>query len=378
MKTDSKLRVAVLFGGESHEREISLESGRNVCYKLSPARYELLPLFANQEMRLFHIPPALLVRNRTEEIASLVDETMEVTWSSLPKRVDFVFIALHGGKGEGGAVQGALEMLNIPYNGSNVLASALCMDKHRSAQFLRAEGFDTPIQKIVAQNEWQNDRKSVKAQLESELTVPLVVKPYNDGCSTMVGLARDWKAAEAQIDQLFAQNKDKALVEQLVTGMELTVGLLGNDTPRALPPSYSVSTGDILSIEEKFLPGQGENQTPAPITPEATAFVQETLERAYRVLGLSGYARIDCFYQTPEKSPTGEQRLVILEVNTLPGLTPSTCLFHQAAEIDLRPADLLDKIIEFGLERHHTSAHDWTQSHAYGNKEPECTDSVQK
>ena len=134
--------------------------------------------------------------------------------------------------------------------------------------------------------------------------------------------------------------------------MELTVGVLGNDEPKALPPSQVVLSSEVLSIEEKFLPGAGENQTPAQLPPEAITYVQHVIESAYKPIGCKGYARIDCFYQDAKQSPTGKERLVIIEFNTLPGLTPATCFFHQTAEIGLKPMEVIDRIIQFGLQEH--------------------------
>jgi len=117
-------------------------------------------------------------------------------------------------------------------------------------------------------------------------------------------------------------------------------------------PSKAIAREGVLSIKEKFLPGEGENQTPAPLAAEATTLVQETVKKAFVASGCKGYARIDCFYQDAAASPTGIERIVILEFNTLPGLTPATCLFHQAAEVGIRPMDLIDKIVELGFENH--------------------------
>jgi D-alanine-D-alanine ligase len=138
--------------------------------------------------------------------------------------------------------------------------------------------------------------------------------------------------------------------------MELTVGVLGNAHPRALPPSQAVTAQAILSIEEKFLPGAGENQTPAPLAQNTLQFVQKSMENVYKAVGCKGYARIDCFYQNAQQSPTGTERVVTLEINTLPGLTPATCIFHQAAEIGMKPMDFIDTIITLGFEQHATIA----------------------
>ena len=148
------------------------------------------------------------------------------------------------------------------------------------------------------------------------------------------------------------QEKDCVLIEECIIGMELTVGVIGNEHPRALPPSQAISAAGILSIEEKFLPGAGENQTPAPLPHTTLELVQHTVEKAFTTLQCKGYSRIDCFYQTAEQSPTGKERVVILENNTLPGLTPATCLFHQAAEIGLKPMDFIDMLITLGFEEH--------------------------
>ena len=105
-------------------------------------------------------------------------------------------------------------------------------------------------------------------------------------------------------------------------------------------------------IEEKFLPGAGENQTPAPLPSATLEFVKKTMENVYAAIDCKGYARIDCFYQTAEQSTAQKERVVILEINTLPGLTPATCIFHQAAEEDIRPMDFIDMIVTLGFEYH--------------------------
>jgi D-alanine-D-alanine ligase len=113
-----------------------------------------------------------------------------------------------------------------------------------------------------------------------------------------------------------------------------------------------VCAADILSIEEKFLPGAGENQTPAPLPQHTLTFVQRIVESTYKALGCKGYSRIDCFYQTAEQSRTGKERVVIIENNSLPGLTPATCIFHQAAELGIKPMDFIDTIVQLGIEEH--------------------------
>lgn len=349
---EKKMRVAVLMGGASNEREISLESGRNVTYKLSPQKYEVIPLFVSTDLQLYRLSQSLLVRHATASIQELVTPEMKVMWNDLPSLVDFVFIALHGGHGENGTVQGVLETLNIPYNGSGVLTSALCMNKYKTNAFLKFHGFHVPENSLLKKSDWDNNKKDLIEKVVEHLGFPLIVKPHDDGCSVMVQKATTQDNLLKALELIFSQAKESALVERCIVGTELTVGVIGNAIAQALPPSQVVTASDILSIEEKFLPGAGENQTPALLSSDALLLVQKTMERAYELLNCKGYVRIDCFYQSAEQSPTGGERVVMLEVNTLPGLTPATCIFHQAAEIGLCPMDFIDTIIHLGLEEH--------------------------
>jgi UDP-N-acetylmuramate--alanine ligase len=373
-----KIRVAILLGGKSNEKETSLDSGRNVFYKLSPHKYDPIAVFVSDSLELYRITQSQLVRNSTAEIIELLQPSQKIKWNDLPTIADFVFIALHGGEGENGSVQGALEMLGMPYNGSSVLASALCMNKHKANQLLTMHGFNVPRNMLITRNEWKTflskynslcarpepvegflrALEDILQQVQNErgkeknsLNYPLIAKPHDDGCSVMVQKATNNEELIAAVNAVL-QEKDVVLIEECITGMELTVGVIGNEHPRALPPSQAVSAGGILSIEEKFLPGAGENQTPAPLPQAALEFVQRIMEKAYAALQCKGYSRIDCFYQNATQSPTGQERVIILENNTLPGLTPATCLFHQAAEIGLKPMDFLDTLITLGFEEH--------------------------
>lgn len=346
----TKKKIAVIMGGQSNEKEISLESGRNVTYKLTPHKYEAIPLFLSREMKLYRLTQQLLVKTSTQEIEAFLDESQHIPWSSLSSIADFVFLGLHGGQGENGTLQGTLEMLGLPYNGSGVLASSLCMNKHQTNSFLQSQGFDVPQSILLSKNEWLSNSEKCITAIE-RLGLPVIIKPHDDGCSVMVQKINHSEQITNALSTIFSQ-KDYALVEECITGMELTVGVVGNDNPFALPPSQAVTTGDILSIEEKFLPGAGENQTPAPLPESALTLVRRTMESAYKAIGCKGYARIDCFYQNSKQSPTGSERVVFIEFNTLPALTPATCLFHQAAELGMKPMELIDRIITLGFEEH--------------------------
>jgi D-alanine-D-alanine ligase len=348
----NKIRVGVLLGGRSNEKEISLESGRNIVYKLSPDKYEAIPLFVDKNLELHQLDTRTLVQNSTKEIEEHLGSCKKIAWSALPHLVDFVFIGLHGGEGENGTIQGTLETLGLPYNGSSVLASSLCMDKYRTNSFLASQGFSVPAHRFVEASDWHDSKEEIIAAIEKTIGFPVVVKPHDDGCSVFVSKAHNQKELEAALALLFQKGKTGALVEEYIVGMELTVGVIGNTNPQALPPSQAVANEGILSIEEKFLPGAGENKTPAPLPEEALLLVKQTMEKIYAAVGCSGYARIDCFYQSEKQSKTGKPRVVIIEINNLPALTPATCLFHQAAELGIKPMDFIDKLIQLGFEKH--------------------------
>ncbi|MBP9764933.1 ATP-grasp domain-containing protein [Candidatus Babeliales bacterium] len=354
MEYKQRMRVAVLMGGPSNEREVSLDSGRNVCYKLSKEKYEVIPVFVDSDLRLYQINQQLLVSTSTREMQRLLKPEMAFKWSDLPAKVDFVFIALHGAPGENGIMQGTLEMLGMPYNGPSVFASSLCMDKYKTGQFLQAHGFDVPQSYLLSKKDYQSGNLQALQEFLQKFSHSYVVKPHDDGCSVMVSAPKNEQDLQAVLATMFAQ-KEFALFEERIIGTELTVGVLGNKNPRALVPSEAIARNGLLSAEEKFLPGAGENQTPARIDSVDLVFVQKIIEEAYRAIGCMGYSRVDCFLQTADQSPTGHKRVVILEFNTLPALTPATCLFHQAAEVGLSPMQLIDEIVQLGLQAHQKS-----------------------
>ena len=216
---------------------------------------------------------------------------------------------------------------------------------------MRTHVFHVPEAQLIKKTSWQTNKADVLKQITEAITLPCIVKPHDDGCSVMVAKVDTLELLAVQIELILA-HKDAVLIEELVTGMELTVGVLGNDNAQALPPSQAVAQAGILSIQEKFLPGAGENQTPAPLPAHTLQLVQSVMADTYKTLQCKGYARIDCFYQTANESPTHQERVVILEVNTLPGMTPATSIFHQAAEIGMKPMEFIDAIIEFGLQEH--------------------------
>lgn len=342
----TKLKVGVIMGGISSEKEVSLESGRNIFSKIDRNKYAPIPIFMDSEAAFWEIPLKLLMRNSTRDIEEdLVLEATRIPFEELKTKVDLVCLGLHGKFGEDGCIQGLLELLRIPYTGSGVLASALGMDKWTGRKILAASGVDVPRTAPVFKNQWESPlRATVMQDIEARIGFPCVIKPTREGCSTAVSKVSMPQEIEAAIKEAFVWD-DTALVEEFLTGMEVTCGVIGNEQPQALTPSETIPTTAILSLEDKFLYGQGENKTPARLPPEMLMKIQDAAVATFRSLDLKGYARIDMFV-------TGEGRMVVLEANSLPGMTPSTVLFHQAAAAGITQSGLIDHIIQNAIDAH--------------------------
>lgn len=344
-KETGTIKIGVIMGGISSEKEVSLESGRNIFSKMDRKEYDPLPIFMDSRGLLWEIPIKLLMRNSTGDIeADLAVDAKRIFYEDLKETVDFVYIGLHGKYGEDGCLQGVLELLKIPYAGSGVLGSALGADKYASRKVIAMSGLDVPRTKAVFLKEWERDSAEVCSGIEGEIGFPCVVKPTREGCSTTVKKVVSVEGIESALQAAFEWDT-LALVEEFLTGTEVTCGVLGNDVPEAFVPSETIPTQGILSLEDKFLYGQGENKTPARLPENTLRKVQGVAVRTFQVLGLKAYARIDMFV-------TGDGRVVVLEPNSLPGMTPSTVLFHQAAAAGITQTELISRIIRLSLDAH--------------------------
>lgn len=292
-------KVAVLFGGTSAEREVSLKSGAAVLSALQSAGVDA-HAFDPAERPL-------------EDL----------------KREGFAraFIALHGRGGEDGSVQGALDLLGIPYTGSGVLASALAMDKWRTKLVWQAAGL--PVADYV-----MLDADSDFAAVERELGLPLFVKPANEGSS--IGISKVRQAGELQAAYAAAaQYDDLVMAEGFLGGGEYTVGILGTGkTARALPPIRIVPATDFYDYEAKYLRDDTEYRIPSGLSAVEEKAMQEMALRAYAVIGGRGWARIDVMLDAAGKQ-------YCLEANTAPGMTDHSLVPMAAKAAGIPFADLV-------------------------------------
>ncbi len=342
----NKLRIGVIFGGPSSEREVSLESGRHLFQSVDPERFEAIPLFMSSNRQIWEIPIKLVVMNTTKDIEDQLAVTAKrIPYEQLKERIDFMLIGLHGKFGEDGCLQGLLELLGIPYSGSGVLASAIGMNKDTTRRIVRTFGVTTPEYHVIRSIDWHASPESIVEHIKKTFALPVVVKPIAEGCSTAVEKIVAWEDLAQRIDEAL-QWDPFCMIDEYIEGVEITTTVIGNDTPKSFeitetPPAFGHY---VLTLEDKFLPGGAEMITPARLHPEDTKRYKEIMVLIFGGLHLKGYTRIDGFVRNNE--------FIFNEVNTLPGATPSTCLIQQAAHDGLRPMDLVSKIIDLGLEAH--------------------------
>lgn len=415
-----KTRVAVIMGGFSSERHISVESGRNIYEKLaSSTKYLPIPVFLTgneQEHQLCQLPINIMLKDNADDIKEKITHFEQVShpviqriknetksirntfalesalklekldYEQLAQKVDFAFIALHGRPGEDGAVQEHLERLGVPYNGSGVESSRISINKYETNKMLREHGVLVAGHAMVHEEEFHEDRKKLFKTIEDAFTYPFIAKPADDGCSSAVKKIKTQSELEAFCEMMFRSQpefpelpmrtlklkhneefpqKKSFLIEDLITSngaeqfMEITGGMLthynkdGELEYEVFEPSEALATGEVLSLEEKFLAGEGQNITPARFAQDPKEYqriakaVKRTLQKTAQIIGVEGYCRIDAFVRIY----TDKIETVIIEINSLPGMTPATAIFHQSALNNMKPYEFIDKIIAFGFAR---------------------------
>jgi D-alanine-D-alanine ligase len=307
-----KLRLALIAGGKSSEREVSLKSGAQVYLALNKDKYDI---------RRY---------DPLTDLERLVREAGEL---------DAALIIMHGRGGEDGSMQGLLDLLEIPYQGSGVLASAVAMDKELSKAIYQMAGLRVP-----AALAFHRHKAPSPAEIEAKLGLPVVIKPVNEGSSIGISKAPTLEALKTGLAAAFALD-NRVLVEEFIQGTEVTGGVLGNAKLQALPlvEIIPASTYTFFDYEAKYQPGATEEICPARLAPEMTKRAQECALIAHQALGCRGYSRTDMMIR--------EQNIYVLETNTIPGMT-ATSLFPQGAKAaGIEFPDLLDTLIALAREK---------------------------
>ena len=330
------LRIAVLMGGTSAERDVSLASGIRITEALRKCGHEVVAvdtvsglLTAADEQRLLAGGVVKTVPPDTKALVRM-NAAMQGTLRTLPN-ADVLFLALHGGQGEDGTLQALLDLTGVPYTGSGHLASALAMDKDLSKHLFRAAGVPTA--------DWLMAPATAE-QVEASLGFPVIVKPSKQGSTVGLSIVRTRAELQTAVDEAFVHD-DEVMIEQFIAGRELTVGVLGDET---LPVGEIIPKHEIYDYECKYTPGMAVEEFPARLTDDETKTVQSLARKAFVALKLRGYARID-FRMSPDGT------FYCLEANTLPGMTQTSLIPQAAAAAGISFPELCDRIVQLALDR---------------------------
>ena len=345
----TKLKVGLLFGGCSGEHEVSLNSAAAIAKALGSGentnKYEVLPFYIQKDG----------IWQAGETAQKVLDSKKPFQgeggnlWNFPPQaaEVDVWFPILHGPNGEDGTIQGLLTLMQVPFVGSNVLGSAVGMDKLAMKSAFSAVGLPQVEYMAVSREQvWSNPCVFPKLcdEIEEKIGYPCFIKPANLGSSVGIAKAKTRKELEAALDSAASYDR-RIIVEAGVEAREVECAVLGNDNPKASVPGEISFTSEFYDYETKYTEGKAELKIPAPVSQEITTKIQERAIEAFLAVDCAGLTRVDFFYV--EK--TGE--ILINEVNTLPGFT-ATSMYPQLWEATGVPfPELVDRLIQLALER---------------------------
>jgi len=306
----AKRSVALIAGGWSREREISLRSGEFVYENLDKAKYEVER----------YDPRSDLVR--------LIHDS---------KNIDIALIFLHGKKGEDGCMQGFLDLLDLPYVGSGVLASSLAMNKPVSKELFRSAGLTVPQEMLLSK-----DQGCDPVEILSSLGKPVVIKPIAEGSSIGLNICTTSEELVAALEETFAISS-QIMAEEYIKGREVSCGVIGNSKPEALPVIEIVPQKEhrFFSYTAKYVPGESKEICPATLSDEVCKKIQAYALKAHSVLGCKGFSRSDMI-ATPHD-------VYLLETNTLPGMTKNSLFPLAVRTAGLTISQFLDRLIELAL-----------------------------
>lgn len=359
-----KIRVGLVYGGRSGEHEVSLQTALSVAQAFDYDRYELMPFYIDKKGK-WHAgapllaPPASVEQLKLasgaqaasggeEGVAALVPilrgMLADVKRENDGRAVDVMFPLLHGTFGEDGTIQGLFEMAGIPYVGAGVLASAVGMDKVIMKKLFAQAGLPQVEYIHFTKYEWNRDRERIIAEVGAKLGYPCFVKPANLGSSVGISKVRTPEELVPAIETALRYDR-KVIIEQAVDAREIEVSVLGNDEPRASVPGEIVSSNEYYDYNAKYVDGKSVMIIPADLPPETAEEVRAMAIRAFRAIDCSGLCRADFFLRR------SDGKLLINEVNTMPGFTPYSMYPLLWKESGLSYRELLDELIRLAIER---------------------------
>lgn len=346
-----KIKLGLLYGGKSAEHEVSLLTARAVTQAINFDKYEVYPIFITKtgEWRKGNVLAGPAETVESLKIGNETSKPNSIT-SFLPvegdeaSHLDVIFPLLHGPNGEDGTVQGLLEVLNLPYVGNGVLASAAGMDKVVMKQLFAQAGLSQVPYVYFIRNEWKNNQSALVEKMQENLKWPLFVKPANLGSSVGITKAANREELIKAVELAFKYDR-KIIVEQGIVARELEMSVLGNDSPRCSVAGEVLPTKDFYDYEAKYEDGTTNYAIPAVVSNELLKKMEDAAIRAFKVLDCSGLVRADFFV-------TDNEQVIINEVNTMPGFTPISMYPKLWMESGLSYSELIEELITLAIERY--------------------------
>jgi D-alanine-D-alanine ligase len=346
-------RIGILFGGRSEEHEISILSAASVVGAIDGTKYEPVLIGIDKDGRWFLVEDRMdgLKAPDDPRVKTLIrgeagDPRRPLNPGDLPALVDFAFPVLHGPYGEDGKTQGLLEMLDLPYGGCGVTASAIAMDKIFTKEIWMRAGLPVCRHTVLRRLAYEADPKGERARVERELGYPIFVKPANLGSSVGIGKARDEAALARAIENAFLHD-DRLIAEEAVDGRELETGVLGNAEPLVSVVGEIALDTEFYDYDAKYRSDATKLFVPADIPPETAETIRALARKAYVALNAEGFARVDFFLDRK----TG--KALLNEINTIPGFTAYSMFPVLWRETGVAYEALIERIIGLGYERHH-------------------------
>lgn len=351
-----KIRVAVLFGGESSEHAVSLESGKNIASAIDRSKYEVHLIGIDKTGMMRSITSDIL--NKTDVTAPIdlaqvgtkvfivpaagkTAELMELETGKRVGNIDVVFPILHGPYGEDGTMQGYLRFLGLPFVGPSVLGSAVGMDKDFTKRLLRDAGLAIP--KFVSLKRHETSTHNFEA-LKKELGLPFFLKPANMGSSVGVHKITSAEKFTSSIKDAF-QYDTKVMVEEFIEGREIECAILGNKELTASIPGEVIPQHEFYSYDAKYIDGNGAGiEIPAKLDDKKASEVREMAKAVFQTLGCEGLSRVDLFMKK-------DGTLLVNEINTLPGFTKISMYPKMMGATGVAYSDLIDRLINLAMER---------------------------
>ena len=345
-----KKRVGLLYGGKSAEHEVSLLTATAVSKAIDYSKYEVYPIFITLDGHWLSGPELTKPVEATEQLQFTRDESLPnnitefVLNNNSQRKYDVIFPLLHGTNGEDGTVQGLLEVLNLPYVGNGVLASAAGMDKVVMKQLFSQAGLNQVPYVHFIRHEWSLNQEDILLKCENELSWPMFVKPANLGSSVGISKATNRTELIEAIQYAFQYDR-KVLVEQGIEAREIEMGVLGNNEPKLSVAGEIKPMTDYYDYDSKYKDNSTALIIPAEISPSVKEMMMDMAIRAFKILDCSGIVRSDFFV-------TKNDEVFINEVNTMPGFTPVSMYPLLWQHTGVTYPELIDTLIDLAIERY--------------------------